>query len=225
MAMVVDNVLTRPKVSMLGTTAMLFEAPGEFDLAVQRRIWSLARVASTWPEVREAAPCMTNLTLAFARPPEDPATVEAALVEAWDAAEPEVTEGKVVDIPVAYGGEFGPDLLDIAAHAKLPPEEVVRLHTASRLIVFALGSHPGNAYLGGLDPRIAVPRRKVPRLRLEAGSVSIGGLQAGVGGTPGPSGWNCLGRTTVPVFDPGRDPPALLAPGDVVRFHAERIVL
>ena len=101
----------------------------------------------------------------------------------------------------------------------------MRLHTESRLIVFAIGSHPGNAYLGGLDPRIAMPRRKVPRLRAEAGTVSIGGLQAGMGGMPGPSGWNWLGRTTIPVFDAQCDPPALLAPGDIVRFHAERVIL
>lgn len=223
--MLVDNRLSRPKISLLGTTAMLFEAPGEFDLAHQRRIWTLARTVAAWPAVREVAPCMTNIMLTFLEPPERPEALEDALVAAWDAAEPDMTEGRIVDVPVVYGGEYGPDLLDIAQHAKLPPEEVVRLHTGSRLIVFAIGSHPGNAYLGGLDPRIAVPRRKVPRLRLDAGSVSIGGLQAGLGGTTGPSGWNCLGRASIPVFDPARDPPALLAPGDIVRFQAERVIL
>lgn len=223
--MLVDNHHSRPKVSLLGTTAMLFEAPGAFDLMNQRRVWTLARLVSAWPGVREAAPCMTNVMLTFEEPPEQPERFEEELVAAWDAAEPDTTEGKVVDVPVIYGGEYGPDLPDIARHAKLPPEEVVRLHTESRLIVFAIGSHPGNAYLGGLDPRIAMPRRKVPRLRAEAGSVSIGGLQAGMGGTSGPSGWNCLGRASIPVFDPSRDPPALLAPGDIVRFHAERVIL
>ena len=168
---------------------------------------------------------MTNLMLTFDTPPADPDRLEEALVAAWNAAEPDQTEGRVVDVPVIYGGEYGPDLHEIAAHAKLPPEEVVRLHTESRLIVFAVGSHPGNVYLGGLDPRIAMPRRKVPRIRAEAGTVSIGGLQAGMGGTVGPSGWTWLGRTTLPVFDPNRDPPALLAPGDIVRFHAERVIL
>lgn len=223
--MLVDNHLTRPRVSMLGTSALLFEAPGEFDLPNQRRIWSLSRIVSAWPGVREAAPCMTNIMLTFDTPPEDPDRLEEALVAAWDAAEPDPAEGRVVDVPVIYGGEYGPDLHEIAAHAKLPPEEVVRLHTESRLIVFAIGSHPGNAYLGGLDPRIAMPRRKVPRIRAEAGTVSIGGFQGGMGGTVGPSGWNWLGRTTIPVFDPHRDPPALLAPGDIVRFHAERVIL
>lgn len=223
--MLVDNHLARPHVSMLGTSALLFEAPGDFSLANQRRIWTLARIVSAWPGIREAAPCMTNVMLTFEAPPEEPERLEDALLAAWDAAEPDMSEGRIVDVPVIYGGEYGPDLHEIAAHAGLPPEEVVRLHTESRLIVFAIGSHPGNAYLGGLDPRIAMPRRKVPRLRSEAGTVSIGGLQAGVGGTTGPSGWNWLGRTRTPVFDPRRDPPALLAPGDIVRFHAERVIL
>jgi KipI family sensor histidine kinase inhibitor len=223
--MLVDNQLTQPRVSMLGTLHLLFEAPGEFDLTNQRRIWSLTRAVSAWPGVREAAPCMTNVMLVFDTPPEDPGRIEAALVAAWNEAEPDRTEGRVVDVPVIYGGEYGPDLHEIAAHAKLPPEEVVRLHTESRMIVFAVGSHPGNVYLGGLDPRIAMPRRKVPRIRAEAGTVSIGGFQGGMGGTVGPSGWNWLGRTTLPVFDPHQDPPALLAPGDIVRFHAERVIL
>ncbi|MES2711523.1 MAG: 5-oxoprolinase subunit PxpB [Pseudomonadota bacterium] len=223
--MLVDNHLSRANVSLLGTSAILFEAPGDFTLDTQRRIWTLARTVATWPGVREAAPCMTNLMITFDTPPDQPEQVEDALLAAWEAAEPDMTEGRIVDVPVIYGGEYGPDLHEIAAHARLPPEEVVRLHTESRLIVFAIGSHPGNAYLGGLDPRIAMPRRKVPRLRAEAGTVSIGGLQAGMGGTTGPSGWNWLGRTTIPVFDARRDPPALLAPGDIVRFHAERVIL
>jgi KipI family sensor histidine kinase inhibitor len=223
--MLVDNRLTRPRVSMLGTSALLFEAPGAFDLDTQRRIWTLARIVATWPEVREAAPCMTNVMLTFHAPPEDPDALADTIAAAWDRAEPEQADGRIVDVPVIYGGEYGPDLHEIAAYAKLPPEEVVRLHTESRLVVFAIGSHPGNAYLGGLDPRIAMPRRTVPRLRAQAGTVSIGGLQAGVGGTTGPSGWNWLGRTTIPVFDPYRSPPALLAPGDIVRFHAERVIL
>ncbi|MBR0648330.1 5-oxoprolinase subunit PxpB [Roseomonas terrae] len=223
--MLVDNQLTQPRVSMLGTTHLLFEAPGDFDLTNQRRIWTLTRVVSAWPGVREAAPCMTNVMLTFDTPPEDPDRIEEQLVAAWNVAEPDQTEGRVVDVPVIYGGEYGPDLHEIAAHAKLPPEEVVRLHTESRMIVFAVGSHPGNVYLGGLDPRIAMPRRKVPRIRAEAGTVSIGGFQGGMGGTVGPSGWNWLGRTTLPVFDPHQDPPALLAPGDIVRFRAERVIL
>ncbi len=86
--MLVDNHLTRPHVSMLGTSALLFEAPGEFSLATQRRIWTLARTAAAWPGVREAAPCMTNVMLTFDTPPEEPERLEEALLAAWRPPSP-----------------------------------------------------------------------------------------------------------------------------------------
>ena len=90
--------------------------------------------------------------------------------------------------------------------------------------VYALGSHPGYCYLGGMDSRIAVPRRKVPVLHLPGGAVSIGGVQTGVSASPGPSGWNTIGHTDMSFFDPLQDPPAALVPGDRIRFRAERIL-
>ncbi len=130
----------------------------------------------------------------------------------------------MVDVPVIYGGEYGPDLLEIAAHAKLPPEGVVRLHTASRLIVFAIGSHPGNAYLGGSIRASPCRGARCRGVRAEAGTVSIGGCRrawaarrgraAGTGSAARPPGLRSASR-----------PAALLAPGDIVRFHAERVIL
>ena len=105
-----------------------------------------------------------------------------------------------------------------------PLEEIVRIHTEPLYTVYALGSHPGYCYLGGMDPRIATPRRKVPVLGLPGGAVSIGGVQTGVSASDGPSGWNTIGHTDMAFFDARRDPPALLAPGDMIRFRAERII-
>jgi KipI family sensor histidine kinase inhibitor len=206
-------------ISMLGTTAMLFEAPGALDLHVQRRIWTLAREVEAWPGVREAVPGVTNLMLTFSTPPADPDALGAALREAWDAAAELQVEGKVVELPVAYGGEFGPHLHDVVAHTGLSVAEVVRMHCAPLYTVYALGSHPGYCYLGGMDPRIATPRRKVPVLGLPGGAVSIG-----VSASAGPSGWNTIGHTSMSFFDPTRDNPATLAPGDMIRFRVERIV-
>jgi KipI family sensor histidine kinase inhibitor len=211
-------------ISMLGTTAMLFEAPGALDLHVQRRIWTLAREVEAWPGVREAVPGVTNLMLTFSTPPADPDALGAALREAWDAAAELQVEGKVVELPVAYGGEFGPHLHDVVAHTGLSVAEVVRMHCAPLYTVYALGSHPGYCYLGGMDPRIATPRRKVPVLGLPGGAVSIGGVQTGVSASAGPSGWNTIGHTSMSFFDPTRDNPATLAPGDMIRFRVERIV-
>lgn len=211
-------------ISMLGTTAMLFEAPGALDLRAQRRIWTLAREVESWPGVREAVPGVTNLMLTFSTPPADPDSLGAALRDAWGAASELEIEGKVVELPVEYGGEFGPHLQDVVNHTGLSVDEVVQLHCAPLYTVYALGSHPGYCYLGGMDPRIATPRRKVPVLGLPGGAVSIGGVQTGVSASTGPSGWNTIGHTSMSFFDPTRDNPATLAPGDMIRFRVERIV-
>ncbi|MGV2290769.1 5-oxoprolinase subunit PxpB [Trinickia sp. YCB016] len=219
-----DEVEQQLCISMLGTTAMLFEAPGALDLPAQRRIWSLAREVAAWPGVREAVPGVTNLMLTFVRPPADPDALADALRDAWAAAGELRIEGKVVELPVAYGGEFGPHLQDVVDHTGLSVDEVVERHCAPLYTVYALGSHPGYCYLGGMDPRIATPRRKVPVLGLPGGAVSIGGVQTGVSASAGPSGWNTIGHTSMAFFDPSRDEPATLAPGDMIRFCIERVV-
>jgi KipI family sensor histidine kinase inhibitor len=113
---------------------------------------------------------------------------------------------------------------DVVAHTGFSVDDIVALHTAPVYPVYALGSHPGFCYLGGMDPRIAMPRRKAPVLSIPGGSVSIGGGQTGVSASDGPSGWNTIGGTTPCFFDPRQDPPALFRPGDSIRFRAERVI-
>ena len=213
-----------PRISLLGTTGLLFEPPGEMDIHTQRRIWWLARQVETWPCVKEAVPGMSNLMLVFATPPRNPDALMADLVDTWNRAEELHLEGRIVELPVIYGGEHGPHIADVIAHTGLTIEEIVGIHTEPLYTVFALGSHPGYCYLGGMDSRIATPRRKVPVRNLPGGAVSIGGSQTGVSASPGPSGWNTIGHTSLCFFDPLRTPPALLAPGDMIRFRAERII-
>ena len=213
--------------SVLGTTAALFEAVGPMTLAAQRRIWALAREAQTWPEVREAVPGMNNLMLTFAHPPrrlDVLDALEARLRAAWERVQPLSLDGRVVELPVIYGGSGGPHLADVVAHTGLGIDEIVELHSAPIYPVYALGSHPGYCYLGGMDPRIATPRRQVPVLSIPGGAVSIGGAQTGVSASTGPSGWNTIGTTDMCFFDPLRDPPALLQPGDSIRFRVERVI-
>jgi KipI family sensor histidine kinase inhibitor len=210
-------------VSLLGTTALLFEAPGAMELRSQQRIWALAQEAAAWPEVREAVPGMNNLMLSFVRPPRDLDALKARLEAAWHAVVPLAREGRVVELPVRYGGADGPHMADVVAHTGLSVEEIVELHSAPLYLVYALGSHPGYCYLGGMDPRIATPRRKVPVLSIPGGAVSIGGAQTGVSASAGPSGWNTIGSTAMSFFDPARNPPATLQPGDRIRFLVEGI--
>ena len=212
-----------PTLSLLGTSALLFEAPGAMALHSQQRIWALAQEAAEWPEVREAVPGMNNLMLSFVRPPRALDELKARLAAAWEAVTPLRREGRVVELPVRYGGAGGPHMADVVAHTGLSVEQIVELHSAPLYPVYALGSHPGYCYLGGMDPRIATPRRAVPVLSIPGGAVSIGGAQTGVSASAGPSGWNTIGSTTMTFFDPARDPPATLQPGDRIRFLVEGI--
>ena len=213
-----------PSISVLGTSALLFEAPGGMELQAQQRIWALARAAGGWPEVREAVPGMNNLMLSLSRAPRHLGDIEARLREAWDAVEALPLQGRLIELPVVYGGPGGPHLADVVAHTGLSADEIVERHSAPLYPVYALGSHPGYCYLGGMDPRIATPRRKVPVLSIPGGAVSIGGAQTGVSASDGPSGWNTIGTTALCFFDPAQDPPALLQPGDSIRFRVERVI-
>lgn len=214
-----------PVFSLLGTTAVLFEPPGTvMSLETQQRIWSLAREAQQWPEVLEAVPGMNNLMLAFARPPRDIASLRDRLVAAWASVQPMSLQGRVIELPVTYGGEHGPHMADVVAHTGLGIDDIVELHSSPVYPVYALGSHPGYCYLGGMDPRIATPRRKVPVLSIPSGAVSIGGFQTGVSASAGPSGWNTIGSTTMKFFDPEQEVPALLQPGDSIRFRVQKVI-
>jgi len=123
--------------------------------------------------------------------------------------------GDPVEIPVTYDGE---DLPEVAELTGLDAEEVVRRHTAPEYTVAFLGFSPGFPYLVGLDPALEVPRRDTPRTSIPAGSVGLAGTQTGIYPTASPGGWQLIGRTEVVLFDPERDPPALLGPGSRLRF-------
>jgi KipI family sensor histidine kinase inhibitor len=127
----------------------------------------------------------------------------------------EAVAGETVEIPVSYDGE---DLPEVASLTGLEPEEVVRRHTAAEYTVAFLGFSPGFPYLVGLDPALEVPRRDTPRTSIPAGSVGLAGNQTGIYPTASPGGWQLIGHTEVTLFDPARDPPALLAPGTRLRF-------
>ena len=127
----------------------------------------------------------------------------------------EEVAGEPVEIPVRYDGE---DLDEVARLTGLDPDEVVARHTAPTYTVAFLGFSPGFPYLVGLDPALEVPRRDTPRTSIPAGSVGLAGGQTGIYPTASPGGWQLIGRTEVTLFDPDRDPPALLGPGSRLRF-------
>jgi KipI family sensor histidine kinase inhibitor len=125
---------------------------------------------------------------------------------------------RIVEIPVCYGGEFGPDLPDVAKHTGMAPERVVELHAAADYLVYFVGFSTCFPYLGGLPPELATPRLSAPRKHVPVGSVAIGGAQAGIYPLASPGGWRLIGRTQLRLFDPQSSPPPLLRMGDRVRF-------
>ena len=130
----------------------------------------------------------------------------------------EATRKRIFEIPVCYGGEYGPDIENIAEHAGLSVDEVIKIHSSKDYLIYMLGFLPGFTYLGGLDERIHTPRLASPRLKIRAGSVGIGGSQTGIYPLDSPGGWQLMGMTPVRTYDPERQTPILVEAGDYIRF-------
>ena len=175
--------------------------------------------AAALPGVVDIAPTFNTVAVVFDPCSTDPGMLGAAILSRLCALESDAPpQGRIVEIPVAYGGDDGPDLAAVAAHAHLDPEEVVRLHTTADHVVGMIGFAPGFPYLLGLPAALAIPRRATPRTRVPAGSVAIAERQTGIYPRTSPGGWHVIGRTPRAMFDADRDPPALLRAGDLVRF-------
>lgn len=219
-----------PGVEALADDAWLLTFGDSIDAAVNARVHALAarlRGASR-PWLRELVPAYTSIGVFF-----DSRLIDAVHVRDWLLGEASATPGTdgdtrdikriieapVVDIPVVYGGDFGPDLDSAADELGLSPATLAQRHASGDYRVAMIGFAPGFPYLSGLDPALALPRLASPRTRVPAGSVGIGGAQTGIYPGEGPGGWRLLGRTPLRLFDPHREPPSTLAPGDRVRFR------
>ncbi|MGH8213046.1 MAG: 5-oxoprolinase subunit PxpB [Rhodanobacteraceae bacterium] len=222
---------TDPIAEPLSEDALLLRFGDSIDPQVSSRVHAAAARlhAANLPDVSDIAPAYASLLLRFdplawgdARDESPHARLLAAIdpVLSRMGSDSTLQPQGVVEIPVCYGGEFGPDLNDIAEHARLDAREFAARHAATEYTVAMLGFAPGFPYLLGLDPALHAPRRTTPRTRVPAGSVAIGGAQTGIYPRELPGGWQTIGRTSSVLFDPRRDPPCLLAPGDRVRFRA-----
>ena len=176
--------------------------------------------AAPLPGVTELVPTYRSLAVNF-----DPLTVDLAALKARlkDKAaalgECEAQSGVTVRVPACFGGEYGPDLADVAAHCGLDEDEVVRRYCASPLYCYMNGFTPGFPYLGGMDESLTTPRLTSPRTAIPAGSVAIGGAQAGAYSLASPGGWRIIGRVPFPLYDAGRDPSTVIRAGMNVRFY------
>lgn len=203
--------------------AVTLQAAAPVTLENQQRIWALGSSFHERSGIREIVPGMNNLTLQFDESILDGTALLQELQHGWENVAVIAQSGRLIEIPVRYGGEWGPDLSDIAAHTGLSPQEIVRIHSEAEYTVFFIGFQPGFAYLGGMPAELTTPRRSSPRQAVPAGSVAIGGAQTGVYPKTSPGGWQILGHTDVVLFDPNRAEPSLWMPGDRVKFVIEEV--
>jgi len=206
-----------------GDAALLLEFPQRIDVDINSSAAALAGRLQRrcGGAIRDAVVGYATVTVYF-----DPLIVDAAWMESeMRAAAAEVehapaSAGTQVDVPVCYGGEFGPDLADVATFGGLTTDEVIARHSSATYRVYLVGFVPGFAYMASVDPSIAAPRRPAPRPSVPAGSVAIAGPQTGIYPAVTPGGWNIIGRTALKPYDPARQDPFLLRTGDAVRFRA-----
>jgi KipI family sensor histidine kinase inhibitor len=195
----------------VGATALLVELDN-LDAVLALHAEITRRRSDGWaPSLTDVIPAARTILL-------DGVTDRSALAEqlrGWDVPPAPPPEGTVVEIPCRYTGE---DLAAVAASWRVSEREAARIHAAGEYRVAFCGFAPGFAYLSGLPARPAVPRRPSPRPAVPAGSVALAGTYTGVYPRSSPGGWQIIGHTDAPVWDPGQDPPALLAPGNRVRF-------
>ena len=192
------------------------------DLAVNRRVHAVAnsiREALVHFARVEVIPAYTSILVRYDPAVLDYDTVADIVKMSGSADRLEAEAVRRFVLPVAYGGEFGPDLEDVARHHDLTPDEVIRRHANRDYPIFCLGFSPGFPFLGELDESLHTPRLETPRPRVPRGSVAIGGGQTGVYPTPTPGGWRLIGRTPLVLFAIDRTPPVPYRPGDVLRFE------
>jgi len=211
-----------PRLLPSGDSAITVEFSRSIDEMANQRVLALDRTLAreTITGVTETVPTYRSLLVHYDPVQIDFDTLSGKLVTLALLPVPPVTKMRRWRIPVAYGGEHGIDLEDVARTLKSTPENIVARHVAGDDRVAMIGFTPGWSYLSGLDASLQMPRLQNPRLVTPAGTVSIGGVQTGVQCLAGPSGWHLLGRTAVRTYQLHRDPIFLLEPGDAVTFSA-----
>jgi len=214
--------LSPPRILPSGDSAITVEFSRNIDEAANQRVLALDRTLMSEPVagVTETVPTYRSLLVHYDPVVVDFETLGEKLTALASRPVPTTTKTRRWRIPVTYGGEHGIDLEDVAKTLKTTPDEIVARHVAGDYRVAMIGFSPGWSYLSGLEKFLHMPRRKNPRLLTPAGTISVGGVQAGIQCVAAPSGWHLLGRTPVRTYQLHRNPIFLLEPGDGVTFFA-----
>jgi inhibitor of KinA len=210
----------------LGDCAVYIEFSKELDLEVNSAVQRLAVMVHgrALPWIRDVVPALGGLAIHF--DPDEPTVHGDALAAALNLVRDCLKEGlpkaddvvRTIEVPVCYERDFAPDLAEVAAASKVTVEEAIAMHSGSEFRVLMIGFAPGHPYIGGLNPKLSVPRRATPRAIVPAGSVAVANDQTVVYPYAISGGWSIVGRTPLKVFDAERQEPSLFAAGDRVRF-------
>lgn len=206
---------------LTGDTSLSVEFGDVINEAINHdiRAYKIALEKAGIPGIVETVPTYRSLMVHY-----DPSVIPYAQIRMKleqllnEMGEIEIPPSPVLEIPVLYGGEMGPDLPFVAEHAGMSEEEVVKIHSSAEYLIYMLGFTPGFTYLGGMSEKIAAPRLKAPRVKIPAGSVGIAGTQTGVYPIDSPGGWQLIGRTPVKMYDPERETPILPEAGQYIQF-------
>ena len=206
---------------LTGDTSLSVEFGDVINEAINHdiRAYKIALEKAGIPGIVETVPTYRSLMVHY-----DPSVIPYAQIRMKleqlldEMGEIEIPPSPVLEIPVLYGGEMGPDLPFVAEHAGISEEEVVKIHSSAEYLIYMLGFTPGFTYLGGMSEKIAAPRLKAPRVKIPAGSVGIAGTQTGVYPIDSPGGWQLIGRTPVKMYDPERETPILPEAGQYIQF-------
>ena len=220
--------MTDVRIVAAGDAAWLIELENRIDPAVNARAIAIAEAVrrARWTAVRDVVTGYRSVAVYVDPLKADGDALREKLRQlVTRTTSSDATREDVVTVPVCYGGEYGPDLAEVAAFAGGSEAEVVALHAGIEYRVYMVGFVPGFPYMGTVDSRIAAPRRQTPRVKVPTGSVGIAGLQTGIYPRETPGGWNLIGRTPLKPFDLARAEPCAFRAGSRVRFvpvsHAE----
>jgi inhibitor of KinA len=211
-----------PRIRPVGETAFTIEFGDRVDENLNRRVHALDALleAASLAGIVERIPTYRSLLIVFDPLTTDTTELQTELLQlaTGDLAQNPVAPGRLIEIPVHYGGNDGPDLGDVATHCGLTAQEVIAQHAAATYQVAMLGFAPGFTYLLGLPSALSTPRLATPRLQVPPGSVGIAGSQTGIYALSTPGGWRIIGRTPLRLFDSHRNNPFVIEAGDRVRF-------
>lgn len=205
-----------------GDSVFLVRFGDEISEEINRklRVYFLVLEKENVPGIIECIPSYTDLMVLY-----DPLLIryKDLLIRLKEIAKNcdkvDIPEARTVEIPVLYGAKFGEDIQDVVVHTGLSEKEIVEYHSQKEYLVYMLGFTPGFCYLGGMNPKIATPRKEIPSEKIVAGSVGIAGEQTGIYPIDSPGGWQIIGRTPLRLFDANRNPEFLIQAGDYLKFY------